>query len=150
MDYGRLPTASNGAQWTGSSRRRVNFPFYDGRLRLSAKVHVARGSAEAARRPRASGSMNRHVTAGLSITGDRSAMDITTATPASPFSHVDPDDVVLTFREWCEVNRFSQATGRRLIATGAGPVITRLSERRIGITVGANRRWLHARSSSAA
>jgi hypothetical protein len=77
-------------------------------------------------------------------------MDTNTATPLSPYSHIDPDDRVLTFAEWCELNRISPATGRRIIATGAGPVVTRLSERRIGITVGANRRWRDARSSSAA
>jgi hypothetical protein len=57
---------------------------------------------------------------------------------------------VLTFAEWCELNRISPATGRRMIAGGDGPVVTRLSERRIGITVGANRRWRDARSGSAA
>jgi hypothetical protein len=77
-------------------------------------------------------------------------MDTNTATPASPYSHIDPDDRVLTFAEWCELNRISPATGRRIIASGAGPVVTRLSERRIGITVGANRRWRDARSGSAA
>jgi hypothetical protein len=77
-------------------------------------------------------------------------MDNNTATPASPYSHIDPDDRVLTFAEWCELNRISPATGRRMIAGGDGPVVTRLSERRIGITVGANRRWRDARSGSAA
>jgi predicted site-specific integrase-resolvase len=77
-------------------------------------------------------------------------MDTNTATPASPYSHIDPDDRVLTFAEWCELNRISPATGRRIIASGAGPVVTRLSERRIGITAGANRRWRDARSGSAA
>jgi hypothetical protein len=77
-------------------------------------------------------------------------MDTNTATPASPYSHIDPDDRVLTFAEWCELNRISPATGRRIIASGAGPVVTRLSERRIGITVGANRRWRDARSGPAA
>jgi hypothetical protein len=77
-------------------------------------------------------------------------MDTNTATPASPYSHIDPDDRVLTFAEWCELNRISPATGRRIISTGAGPVVTRLSERRIGITVGANRRWRDARSGSVA
>jgi hypothetical protein len=61
---------------------------------------------------------------------------------------VDPDEAVLTFSEWCQVNRISPATGRRIIASGAGPVITRLSERRIGITVGNNRKWREARSAS--
>jgi hypothetical protein len=77
-------------------------------------------------------------------------MGTNTATPASPYSHIDPDDRVLTFAEWCELNRISPATGRRIIAGGDGPLVTRLSERRIGITVGANRRWRDARSGSAA
>lgn len=77
-------------------------------------------------------------------------MDSNTATPASLYSHIDPNDRVLTFAEWCELNRISPATGRRIIASGAGPVVTRLSERRIGITVGANRRWRDARSGAAA
>jgi hypothetical protein len=65
-------------------------------------------------------------------------------------SLVDPDDRVLTIREWCQANRISLATGRRIIGSGKGPVVTRLSERRLGITVGNNRRWREARSSSAA
>jgi hypothetical protein len=77
-------------------------------------------------------------------------MHTNSATPASTYSHIDPDDRVLTFAEWCELNRISPATGRRIIASCAGPVVTRLSERRIGITVGANRRWRDARSGSAA
>jgi hypothetical protein len=68
----------------------------------------------------------------------------------SPHLLVDPDDRLLTFSEWCAVNRISPATGRRIIASGAGPVVTRPSERRIGITVGANRRWRNARSGSGA
>jgi hypothetical protein len=67
-----------------------------------------------------------------------------------PHLLVDPDDRVLTFAEWCHVNRISPATGRRIIASGAGPVVTRLSERRIGITAGNNRKWREARSGSAA
>jgi len=48
---------------------------------------------------------------------------------------------VLSFAEWCQLNRISPATGRRLIKTGLGPVIVRLSDRRIGITVAANAAW---------
>jgi hypothetical protein len=51
------------------------------------------------------------------------------------------DNRVLTFAAWCELNGFSPATGRRIIAAGKGPVVTQLSERRIGITIGNNRRW---------
>jgi hypothetical protein len=51
------------------------------------------------------------------------------------------DNRVLTFLQWCTLNGFSAATGRRIIKSGKGPVITQLSERRIGITVGNNRKW---------
>ena len=48
---------------------------------------------------------------------------------------------VLSFAQWCALNGISPATGRRLLARGEGPTITRLSDRRIGITVGANADW---------
>ena len=56
------------------------------------------------------------------------------------------DDKVLTFAEWCELNRIGKRTGRRIICSGNGPVVTQLSERRIGITVGNNRRWQESRA----
>jgi hypothetical protein len=62
--------------------------------------------------------------------------------------HLD-DDRVLTFSEWCVLNSFSPATGRRIRKSGKGPTFTQLSERRIGITVGANREWRAARARSA-
>jgi hypothetical protein len=62
---------------------------------------------------------------------------------------IDSADLVMTFREWCHLRRFSVSTGRRLIDSGNGPQVTRLSERRIGITVGADRKWLAARSAAA-
>jgi hypothetical protein len=43
----------------------------------------------------------------------------------------------LSFREWCRLNSFSEATGRRLIRKGKVKIV-RLSERRIGISEGAN------------
>ena len=55
-------------------------------------------------------------------------------------------DKVLTFAEWCALNKIGQRTGRRIIGSGNGPVVTQLSERRIGITVGNNRRWQAARA----
>lgn len=58
----------------------------------------------------------------------------------APLSESHPDQV-LTFPEWCRLNRISERTGRRILAGGTGPKVTRLSERRIGITIGANRRW---------
>ena len=58
------------------------------------------------------------------------------------------DDKVLTFAEWCALNKIGQRTGRRIIRSGNGPVVTQLSERRIGITVGNNRRWQESRARS--
>jgi hypothetical protein len=55
------------------------------------------------------------------------------------------DSQVLTFREWCRLNRISGRTGRRVLASGTGPTVVRLSPRRVGITVGANKRWQQSR-----
>ena len=55
------------------------------------------------------------------------------------------DHQVLTFREWCQLNRISERTGRRILASGNGPVVTQLTEKRIGISVGNNKRWQAAR-----
>ena len=54
------------------------------------------------------------------------------------------DDVVDTFKQWCIDNGFSEATGRRLLASGRGPAIVRLSTRRFGIRRKDNRAWLAA------
>jgi hypothetical protein len=54
-------------------------------------------------------------------------------------------DQILLFPEWCRLNRFSPRTGRRIIARGEGPVVTRLSPKRIGITVANNARWQRSR-----
>ena len=58
---------------------------------------------------------------------------------------VAPDGRVLTFSEWCSLNRFSEDTGRRVINRGEIEVVE-LSPRRIGITVGADKRWKAART----
>jgi hypothetical protein len=55
-------------------------------------------------------------------------------------------DRVMSFRTWCAINDFSVSTGRRIRRAGEGPVFTQLSERRIGVTVAANRAWQRARS----
>jgi hypothetical protein len=44
---------------------------------------------------------------------------------------------ILTFKAWIELNGISESTGRRLIRAGKVKV-TRLSERRIGISESAN------------
>jgi hypothetical protein len=55
------------------------------------------------------------------------------------------DNQVLTFFEWCRLNRFSERTGRRILKSGRGPPVVQLSTQRIGITVGANRAWQQSR-----
>ena len=55
------------------------------------------------------------------------------------------DDQVLTFVEWCRLNRISERNGRRILAGRNGPRVTRLSPRRIGVTVGNNRAWQKTR-----
>jgi predicted DNA-binding transcriptional regulator AlpA len=57
-------------------------------------------------------------------------------------------DRVLSFRQWCSVNGFSIATGRRLIKAGDGPAIVQLSPRRIGIKESVNAAWQAARVRS--
>jgi hypothetical protein len=57
-----------------------------------------------------------------------------------PFSESHPDQV-LTFLEWCKINRLSERTGRRILGAPGGPAVTMLSPRRIGITVRANHAW---------
>jgi len=58
----------------------------------------------------------------------------------------DNDHRVLSFRQWCELNGFSLATGRRIVAGGTGPIITQLSIRRIGVTIANNRAWQASRA----
>ena len=56
------------------------------------------------------------------------------AHPKHSLQHSLDDDKVLTFAEWCALNNIGQRSGRRIIGSGNGPVVTQLSERRIGIT----------------
>jgi hypothetical protein len=60
------------------------------------------------------------------------------------------DHRVLSFRQWCELNGFSPATGRRIINAGNGPIVTQLSPRRIGVTVGNNAIWQASRARGVA
>jgi predicted site-specific integrase-resolvase len=59
------------------------------------------------------------------------------------------DQRVMTIPQWCEINGFSWHTGRRLIKAGKGPIITQISDRRIGVTVGNNRAWQKSRERRA-
>jgi hypothetical protein len=54
-------------------------------------------------------------------------------------------DQILLFHECCRPNRFSPRTGRRIIPRGEGPVATRVSPKRIGITVANNSKWQRLR-----
>jgi predicted DNA-binding transcriptional regulator AlpA len=52
---------------------------------------------------------------------------------------------VFSFNQFCELSGFSPRTGRRIIDSGDGPKITKLSDRRIGIREDHYREWLDAR-----
>ena len=55
------------------------------------------------------------------------------------------DDKILSFRQWCEINGLAERTGRRVLASGHGPVVTQLSAKRVGISVRNNRAWQASR-----
>src|SRR5262245_36849556 len=57
-------------------------------------------------------------------------------------NHVDR---VLTVERWARANSLSLSTARRIIREGRGPVVVRLTERRLGIRESDNRRWQDAR-----
>src|SRR5262249_50187960 len=59
---------------------------------------------------------------------------------------VEHRDRVLSFAQWCGLNGFSKATGRRLINRGEGPSVLQLSARRIGIKESANATWQASRA----
>jgi predicted DNA-binding transcriptional regulator AlpA len=56
------------------------------------------------------------------------------------------DDRVLRISEFAEIAGISTVTLRRRIAANDGPIVTRLSKRRIGIRVRHARAWLDARA----
>ena len=58
------------------------------------------------------------------------------------------DDRVLTLSEFAKIAGISLVTLRRRIAAHDGPIVTKLSERRLGIRVRHAREWLDARASS--
>jgi hypothetical protein len=55
------------------------------------------------------------------------------------------DDQVLSFAEWCALNKISRRTGNRILAGPDGPVVTQLSARRVGITRRNNAEWQRSR-----
>jgi hypothetical protein len=57
------------------------------------------------------------------------------------------DDHVLTLAEFAKIAGISLVTLRRRIAAHDGPIVTKLSERRLGIRVRHAREWLDARAT---
>jgi hypothetical protein len=62
---------------------------------------------------------------------------------AARASFPEDDDRVMTIREWAALNGFSMSTAYRILngPKEKRPVITQLSDKRIGITVKNNRLW---------
>jgi len=58
------------------------------------------------------------------------------------------DDRVLTLSEFAKIVGISLVTLRRRIAAHEGPIVTKLSDRRLGIRVRHAREWLDARASN--
>ena len=58
----------------------------------------------------------------------------------APLATSHPNQI-LTFHEWCRLNRISVRTGRRIIERGEGPIVTQLSTKRIGVSVANNAAW---------
>jgi hypothetical protein len=59
------------------------------------------------------------------------------------------DDQILNFREWCALISFSARTGRRVLDSNDGPIVTWLSAGRFGVSVGNNRAWQKSREAPA-
>jgi hypothetical protein len=59
------------------------------------------------------------------------------------------DHQVLSFQQWIALNGISPRTARRILNTPGAPIVTRLSPRRIGITVANNRAWQASRERRA-
>ena len=58
----------------------------------------------------------------------------------APLATSHPNQI-LTFHEWCRLNRISVRTGRRIIERGEGPIVTQLSPKRIGVSIANNAAW---------
>jgi predicted DNA-binding transcriptional regulator AlpA len=55
-------------------------------------------------------------------------------------------DRVWTRAQWAALNGFSLSTANRILRSGKGPPLVRLSERRVGIRESDNRRWQDERA----
>jgi hypothetical protein len=58
------------------------------------------------------------------------------------------DDQVLSFAEWCALNKLSERNGRRIVKAAGGPILTQISARHYGVTVANNRVWQASRARS--
>jgi hypothetical protein len=58
-------------------------------------------------------------------------------------------DQMLSFCEWCALNGFSERTGRRILASGKGPVVTWLSPKQMRVSIRNNARWQRSREKRA-
>jgi hypothetical protein len=74
------------------------------------------------------------------------ALEVRVGAPQRSLDTAQLDTRVLTFAEWCELNSFSLRTGRRILRSGNGPIVTQLSTWRIGVTIGNDRAWKAKRS----
>jgi hypothetical protein len=63
----------------------------------------------------------------------------------APLASEHPNQI-LSFHEWCRLNRISVRTGRRILASDKGPVLTQLGNWRVGITIGNNAKWQASRA----
>jgi hypothetical protein len=62
--------------------------------------------------------------------------------------HITHDDQVLTFKQWCALNSFSERTGLRILDPDNDkpkPKVLQLSAHRIGVRVRDNRLWQETR-----
>ena len=57
-------------------------------------------------------------------------------------------DFVISINEFSKLAGVSIATARRLIAAQDGPIVTRLSQRRLGVRMRHVREWLDARTEN--
>ena len=61
-------------------------------------------------------------------------------------SFATDDDAVLTLKEWAALNSLSTRQARRIISAGSGPIITHLSQHRMGVTRRNDRAWKESRA----
>jgi hypothetical protein len=66
--------------------------------------------------------------------------------PAPALPAILHDSQILTVRQWCALGGFSPRTGARILKSGSGPVVTQLSDKRVGIAVAAHKAWIAARA----